>query len=78
MLFIVQGVLHWVAEASPGLNPLTVEVRLFDKLFLSEVGKQESHKFLLMFLLRKLFLSSYEISYYCIRIPPNSMIGLVI
>ncbi|KAL6311605.1 hypothetical protein AAG906_039101 [Vitis piasezkii] len=28
--------LHWVAEASPGLNPLTVEVRLFDKLFLSE------------------------------------------
>lgn len=31
-----KGVLHWVAEASPGLNPLTVEVRLFDKLFLSE------------------------------------------
>ncbi|KAL0463565.1 UNVERIFIED_CONTAM: Glutamine--tRNA ligase, cytoplasmic [Sesamum latifolium] len=31
-----KGVLHWVAEASPGVNPLKVEVRLFDKLFLSE------------------------------------------
>ncbi|KAL0396773.1 UNVERIFIED_CONTAM: Glutamine--tRNA ligase, cytoplasmic [Sesamum calycinum] len=31
-----KGVLHWVPEASPGVNPLKVEVRLFDKLFLSE------------------------------------------
>nr|KAJ0193751.1 hypothetical protein LSAT_V11C800405130 [Lactuca sativa] len=32
----VHGVLHWVAEPSPGVDPLKVEVRLFDKLFLSE------------------------------------------
>ncbi|GLT91827.1 hypothetical protein SLE2022_096980 [Rubroshorea leprosula] len=31
-----KGVLHWVAEASPGVNPLKVEVRLFEKLFISE------------------------------------------
>ncbi|KAL8531712.1 hypothetical protein ACS0TY_008344 [Phlomoides rotata] len=31
-----KGVLHWVAESSPGVNPLKVEIRLFDKLFLSE------------------------------------------
>lgn len=31
-----KGVLHWVAEPSPGVNPFKVEVRLFDKLFLSE------------------------------------------
>ncbi|CAK9159504.1 unnamed protein product [Ilex paraguariensis] len=31
-----KGVLHWVAEPSAGVNPLKVEVRLFDKLFLSE------------------------------------------
>ncbi|XP_041012083.1 glutamine--tRNA ligase isoform X8 [Juglans microcarpa x Juglans regia] len=31
-----KGVLHWVAERSPGVDPLRVEVRLFDKLFLSE------------------------------------------
>ncbi|PWA94559.1 glutamine-tRNA ligase, putative / glutaminyl-tRNA synthetase, putative / GlnRS [Artemisia annua] len=30
------GVLHWVAEPSPGVDPLKVEVRLFDKLFKSE------------------------------------------
>lgn len=35
--FVAQGVLHWVAEPSPGVNPLRVEVRLFDKLFNSEV-----------------------------------------
>ena len=34
----MQGVLHWVAEPSPGVDPLKVEVRLFDKLFKSEVG----------------------------------------
>lgn len=33
----VQGVIHWVAEPSPGVEPLKVEVRLFDKLFKSEV-----------------------------------------
>ncbi|KAA8529139.1 hypothetical protein F0562_034062 [Nyssa sinensis] len=32
---VVEGVLHWVAEPSPGVDPLKVEVRLFDKLFLS-------------------------------------------
>lgn len=38
MVFIIlQGVLHWVAEPSSGVDPLKVEVRLFDKLFLSEV-----------------------------------------
>ncbi|XP_027097012.1 glutamine--tRNA ligase [Coffea arabica] len=31
-----KGVLHWVAESTPGVDPLKVEVRLFDKLFLSE------------------------------------------
>lgn len=31
-----KGVLHWVAESSPGVEPLKVEVRLFDKLFRSE------------------------------------------
>ncbi|PON52798.1 Glutamine-tRNA synthetase [Parasponia andersonii] len=31
-----KGVLHWVAEPSPGVDPLNIEVRLFDKLFLSE------------------------------------------
>lgn len=34
----LQGVLHWVAEPSPGVDPLKVEVRLFDRLFLSEVS----------------------------------------
>ncbi|KAJ8769724.1 hypothetical protein K2173_005930 [Erythroxylum novogranatense] len=31
-----KGVLHWVAEPSPGVKPLKVAVRLFDKLFNSE------------------------------------------
>ncbi|KAK4753818.1 hypothetical protein SAY87_001922 [Trapa incisa] len=31
-----KGVLHWVSEPSTGISPLLVEVRLFDKLFLSE------------------------------------------
>ncbi|XP_074309473.1 glutamine--tRNA ligase, cytoplasmic [Silene latifolia] len=31
-----KGVLHWVAEPSPGVDPVKVEVRLFEKLFLSE------------------------------------------
>ncbi|KAI4369007.1 hypothetical protein MLD38_017502 [Melastoma candidum] len=31
-----KGVLHWVAQPSYGVEPLRVEVRLFDKLFLSE------------------------------------------
>lgn len=31
-----KGVLHWVAEPSPGVDLLKVEVRLFEKLFLSE------------------------------------------
>ncbi|XP_077213013.1 glutamine-tRNA ligase, putative / glutaminyl-tRNA synthetase, putative / GlnRS isoform X2 [Tasmannia lanceolata] len=31
-----KGVLHWVAQPSPGVDPLKVEVRLFDKLFHSE------------------------------------------
>lgn len=31
-----KGVIHWVAEQSRGTSPLKVEVRLFDKLFLSE------------------------------------------
>ncbi|GLT43484.1 hypothetical protein SLA2020_174270 [Shorea laevis] len=31
-----KGVLHWVSEPSPGVEPLKVEVRLFDKLFKSE------------------------------------------
>ncbi|KAM7487651.1 hypothetical protein LguiB_025135 [Lonicera macranthoides] len=32
-----KGVLHWVAAQSDGVDPLKVEVRLFDKLFLKEV-----------------------------------------
>ncbi|KNA02620.1 hypothetical protein SOVF_216950 [Spinacia oleracea] len=31
-----KGVLHWVAEPSMGVDPLKVEVRLFDRLFSSE------------------------------------------
>ncbi|ONK55951.1 uncharacterized protein A4U43_C10F2620 [Asparagus officinalis] len=31
-----KGVLHWVAQPSPGVDPLKVEVRLFENLFLSE------------------------------------------
>ncbi|XP_021774694.1 glutamine--tRNA ligase, cytoplasmic-like [Chenopodium quinoa] len=31
-----KGVLHWVAEPSPDVEPLKVEVRLFDRLFSSE------------------------------------------
>ncbi|XWS68848.1 hypothetical protein CRYUN_Cryun04dG0128300 [Craigia yunnanensis] len=31
-----KGVLHWVAEPSPGADPLKLEVRLFEKLFNSE------------------------------------------
>eukprot|EP00245_Coleochaete_scutata_P005904 TRINITY_DN19893_c0_g1_i1.p1 TRINITY_DN19893_c0_g1~~TRINITY_DN19893_c0_g1_i1.p1 ORF type:complete len:798 (-),score=199.54 TRINITY_DN19893_c0_g1_i1:276-2669(-) len=31
-----KGVIHWVAEPRPGVSPLTAEVRLFDRLFLSE------------------------------------------
>ncbi|CAL1392565.1 unnamed protein product [Linum trigynum] len=31
-----KGVLHWVCEPSPGVEPLKVEVRLFEKLFNSE------------------------------------------
>ncbi|XP_020572531.1 glutamine--tRNA ligase [Phalaenopsis equestris] len=31
-----KGVLHWVAQPNPGVEPLKVEVRIFDKLFLSE------------------------------------------
>ncbi|GAV69497.1 LOW QUALITY PROTEIN: tRNA-synt_1c_C domain-containing protein, partial [Cephalotus follicularis] len=34
-----QGVLHWVAEPSPGFDPLKVEVRLFDRLFLQRPGE---------------------------------------
>lgn len=32
-----QGVIHWVARPSPGVEPLKVEVRHYDKLFKSEV-----------------------------------------
>ncbi|GJN05583.1 hypothetical protein PR202_ga23225 [Eleusine coracana subsp. coracana] len=31
-----KGVLHWVAEPAPGVEPLKLEVRLFEKLFMSE------------------------------------------
>ncbi|KAG6533297.1 hypothetical protein ZIOFF_007164 [Zingiber officinale] len=31
-----KGVLHWVAQPSPGVEPIKVEVRMFEKLFLSE------------------------------------------
>uniref|UniRef100_R7W940 glutamine--tRNA ligase n=1 Tax=Aegilops tauschii TaxID=37682 RepID=R7W940_AEGTA len=31
-----KGVLHWVAQPAPGVDPLKVEIRLFEKLFLSE------------------------------------------
>jgi len=30
------GFIHWVAEASPGQEPLVAEVRIYEKLFLSE------------------------------------------
>jgi len=36
-LVSLQGVIHWVAEPSPGVEPLKVEVRHYDKLFKSEV-----------------------------------------
>ncbi|KAJ0960971.1 hypothetical protein J5N97_001049 [Dioscorea zingiberensis] len=31
-----KGVLHWISQPSPGVEPLKVEVRLFEKLFLSQ------------------------------------------
>lgn len=31
-----KGVLHWVPQPSPGVDPFMIEVRLFEKLFLSE------------------------------------------
>ncbi|XP_020966730.1 glutamine--tRNA ligase isoform X2 [Arachis ipaensis] len=31
-----KGVLHWVSQPSPGVDPLKMEVRLFERLFLSE------------------------------------------
>ncbi|GMH01908.1 hypothetical protein Nepgr_003747 [Nepenthes gracilis] len=34
----LKGVLHWVVEPSPGVDALKMEVRLFDKLFFSEVS----------------------------------------
>lgn len=30
----LKGVLHWVAELATGVEPLEVEIRLFEKLFL--------------------------------------------
>ncbi|CAI9760949.1 unnamed protein product [Fraxinus pennsylvanica] len=32
----LQGVLHWVVESALGIDPLKIEVRLFDKLFIFE------------------------------------------
>lgn len=31
-----KGVLHWVAEPQPGVAPLTAELRLYDRLFLTD------------------------------------------
>ncbi|KAL6571056.1 Glutamine--tRNA ligase, cytoplasmic [Orobanche gracilis] len=41
-----KGVLHWVAESSLGIEPLKVEVRLFDKLFNSENPAELEEKWL--------------------------------
>lgn len=41
-----KGVLHWVAQPSPGVDPLKVEVRLFEKLFLSEDPTELGDKWL--------------------------------
>ncbi|KMZ68009.1 Glutamine--tRNA ligase, Glutamate--tRNA ligase [Zostera marina] len=41
-----KGVLHWVAQPSPGVDPLKVEVRLFEKLFLSEDPTELDDKWL--------------------------------
>ncbi|KAL6529220.1 Glutamine--tRNA ligase, cytoplasmic [Orobanche gracilis] len=41
-----KGVLHWVAESSLGVEPLKVEVRLFDKLFSSENPAELEEKWL--------------------------------
>lgn len=41
-----KGVLHWVAQPSPGVDPLKVEVRLFDKLFNSEDPSELGDKWL--------------------------------
>jgi len=32
----VQGYIHWVAEPSSGQTPLTIEIRLYDRLFMSK------------------------------------------
>lgn len=73
---IPQGVLHWVAEPSPGVDPLKVEIRLFDRLFLSEVGH---HYFLRPRppLSLKIFLNLMCVCV-CVRILLSSMIGLLI
>lgn len=58
-LWFMQGVLHWVAESSHGVDPLKVEVRMFDKLFLSEV---ENNLFFVKFSLSlSLFLKSLSV-----------------
>ena len=84
---VLQGVLHWVAEPSAGINPLKVEVRLFDKLFLSEVVYllffEASFIFFVVFLFFVIWrgLKYYEIWLIIVndtRILLNSMIGLVI
>lgn len=73
---IPQGVLHWVAEPSPGVDPLKVEIRLFDRLFLSEVGH---HYFLRPRPLLSENLSESNVCVcVCVRILLSSMIGLLI
>ncbi|KAH0893518.1 hypothetical protein HID58_055947, partial [Brassica napus] len=41
-----KGVLHWVAESSPGKEPIKIEVRLFEKLFNSENPAKLNDKWL--------------------------------
>lgn len=78
-LNIMQGVLHWVAAPSPGVDPLMVEVRLFDKLFLSEVGKHQlSNAFLFPSIFFIFEINSYLCFYCWIRTLLNLMIGLLI
>lgn len=80
---VLQGVLHWVARPSVGVDPLNVEVRLFDKLFLSEVRTHLYVQYTSPWTLGSFYISilsnSLRLNFFCCywsRILLNLMTGL--
>lgn len=67
-LVLLQGVIHWVAEPSPGFEPLKVVVRHFDKLFKSEV---RSHQLYLSVMNRLSLPSVLTIQFIFLPLPFN-------